>query len=245
MTKDNVDATENMTEEKAGKILDFLYEKAMSGIPKVSRSVDELADDYLTKHATPEEAALALSKVQVAKCGTSGFITGLGGLITIPVTLPANISSVLYVQIRMVAAIAKIGGYDIKSDQVQTAVYACLVGNAINDVLKEAGVQIGQKAFVEAVKKIPGEVLVKINQKVGFRLLTKFGQKGVVNLGKLVPVVGGVINGGFDIASTTVIAKNAIKVFMANGALDVEMSAEDEVLEVSAVDVTEDDSDLL
>ena len=32
---------------------------------------------------------------QVAKCGTSGFLTGLGGLITLPVAIPANIASVL------------------------------------------------------------------------------------------------------------------------------------------------------
>lgn len=37
------------------------------------------------------------------------------------------------------------------------------------------------------IKKIPGTVLIKINQKVGWRLLTKFGEKGTVNLVKLVP----------------------------------------------------------
>lgn len=32
------------------------------------------------------------------------------------------------------------------------------------------------------VKKIPGTVLTKINQKVGFRFLTKFGEKGIINI---------------------------------------------------------------
>lgn len=238
-------AAENMTEEKAGRILDFIYEKAMDGIPKVSRSVDELAGDYLTRHTTPEEAALALSKVQVAKCGTSGFLAGLGGLITLPATLPANISSVLYVQIRMVAAIARIGGYDTKSDQVQTLVYLCLTGNAISDVLKGAGVQIGEKALFAAIRKIPGEVLTKINQKIGFRLITKFGEKGVINLGKMVPVVGGLVGGGFDVASTTFIAKNAIKVFINNETPDGEIITEEEVIEVTAIDTSADDDELL
>lgn len=40
------------------------------------------------------------------------------------------------------------------------------------------------------VKKIPNEVIKNINQKVGFRLLTKFREKGVINLGKCIPLVG-------------------------------------------------------
>ena len=66
------------------------------------------------------------------------------------------------------------------------------------------------------MKKLPGKVLTKINQKVGFRLFTKFGTKGLVNLGKLVPVVGGVIGGTLDFAETKVIANRAIKWFVEN-----------------------------
>ena len=82
---------------------------------------------------------------QVLKCGTSGFLTGLGGLITLPVAIPANIGSVLYVQLRMVAGIAKLGGYDIKSDQVQTMVYLALTGSALKDVVKQVGIKFGEK----------------------------------------------------------------------------------------------------
>ena len=115
---------------------------------------------------------------------------------------------------RMVAAIAKIGGYDVRSDQVQTLVYMCLTGTAISDVVKQAGIKIGEKTLAAALKKLPGNTLVKINQRVGFRLLTKFGEKGVINLGKLVPVAGGVIGGAMDATSTAIIAKNAINLFI-------------------------------
>lgn len=214
MAKEKQAADEKLTEEKAATILSTIYEKALDGIPKVSRSIDELASDYSSRFNTPEKAAKELAKYQVLKCGTSGFVTGLGGLITLPVAIPANIGSVLYVQMRMVAAIAKIGGYDVRSDQVQTLVYMCLTGTAISDVVKEAGIQVGTKTLTTALKKLPGSVFTKINQRVGFRLITKCGEKGVVNVGKLIPVAGGVIGGAFDIASTTVIAKNAISLFI-------------------------------
>lgn len=173
----------------------------------VSRSVDEIADDYLSHHDTPEAAARSLARWQVAKCGTSGFLSGLGGIITLPVTIPANIGSVMYVQMRMIAAIAKMGGYDVNSDQVQTMVYMCLTA---------------------AIKKIPGAAFTKINQKIGFRFLTKFGEKGAINLGKLVPIAGGLIGGGVDVASTIVISRNAIRIFIEDETLDMSEPTEEE-----------------
>lgn len=60
-------------------LLDTLYDKALDGVPKVSKSVDELAEDYRRKHHTKQGAARSLANNQIVKCGTSGFITGLGG----------------------------------------------------------------------------------------------------------------------------------------------------------------------
>lgn len=57
---------EPLNEAKAGKILDTIYEKALNGIPMVSHSVDEIADDYLSHHDTPEAAARSLARWQVA-----------------------------------------------------------------------------------------------------------------------------------------------------------------------------------
>ena len=80
------------------------------------------------------------------------------------------------------------------------------------------------------VKKIPGSVLTKINQKVGFRFLTKFGTKGLINIGKAVPIVGGVIGGGFDFAETKIIANRAYKMFI-EGDFEVLSNSDGEVIE--------------
>lgn len=229
-TESKQTAAAPLTEDAAGRILDAVYAKVLDGVPKVSRSVDEMAGDYLARAKTPKAAAVSLAKWQVAKCGTSGFLTGLGGLVTLPVTLPANIGSVLYVQMRMIAAIAKIGGYDVRSDQVQTMVYMCLTGTALSDVMKQAGIRVGEKSLEALIKKIPGSVLVKINQRMGFRFLTKFGEKGVINLGKLIPVAGGVIGGGMDVVSTTAIARSAVKMFI-----------DGEVLEPDTIEIDADE----
>lgn len=205
---------QKLDEKKMLTILDELYSKALDGIPKVSKPIEELAKDYMQKNSSQESAAKEMIKYQIAKCGTSGFVSGLGGALTLAVTLPANITSVLYVQLRMVAAIAYMGGFDIQSDQVQTMVYACLTGSAISDVLKQTGIKVGQKIAVSSINKIPGKVLISINQKVGFRLMTKFGTKGAINLVKLVPVAGGLVGGAIDVGTTKIIADNAYNIFI-------------------------------
>ena len=212
------DASENiLTPEQMQELLGLTYDKATQGVPLVSKSVEEIANDYLERYATVEEAARALVRNQIAKCTTSGFLSGLGGAITLPATLasiPANITSVLYIQMRMVAALAHMGGFDLKSDQVQTLVYLCLTGSAAADVVKETGIKIGLKAANAGIKKLPFEIIKTINKKVGFRLITKFGETAPINLGKMVPGVGGFIGGGFDWVSTQAIAKVATKMFI-------------------------------
>ena len=215
-----------INEDNILNILDEIYLKACDGIPKVNTSVEDMANDYLNKHKDINKAAKSMLNNQVAKCTTSGFITGFGGLITLPVAIPANLSSVLYVQMRMVACAAYMGGYDLKSDQVRTFIYACIAGVSVNQLTKKFAVQFGNKMAKVAVEKIPGKVLTKINQRIGFRFITKFGEKGLINLGKMIPGVGAAINGGMDFAETKAIANRAYKMFI-KGNFDVGDEIED------------------
>lgn len=152
--------------------------------------------------------------MQVTKCTTTGFLTGLGGLITLPATITADIGSSMYVQIRMIAAIAVMGGYSLQDDVVKSMVFATLLKVEVGNLLKQVGVKTANRASLQLLKKLPGTVLTKINQKLGFRFLTKFGQKGVINLVKVVPVAGGVVNGGLNLVETKAIGKRAMKVFL-------------------------------
>lgn len=226
-----------LSQEDIMKLLDSCYEKCLHGVPKVSSSVESMANDYLTKYPTKEEACKAMLRNQIAKCTTSGFVTGFGGIITMPVTLPANVGSVLYVQMRMIACVAYMNGYELNSDQTQTFVYACLAGVAVNELIKQAGIKFGIKFANGLIKKIPGKVLTKINQKVGFRFITKFGTKGIVNLGKMLPGVGAVIGGGLDLVETKVIANRAYKWFFEGDFTDEKQATEDTI--VVDIDVTD------
>ena len=202
---------DKITQSSIMKAMDWAYDKAVNG---GASTAQDMAEDYLKGDRTLLEKVNSLIRWQIVKTGTSGFLTGVGGLLTMPVSIPANLASVIYVQIRMIAAIAYMGGYDLHEDRVKTFVYACLVGNAAKDVLKDVGVIFGTKLATGLIKGISGKTLMEINKKVGFRLLTKFGEKGLVNLGKGVPFVGGVIGGTMDALATNTIGGIATKTFI-------------------------------
>ncbi|MDM1756779.1 EcsC family protein [Acinetobacter sp. 251-1] len=197
------------------EVLEWTYDKVLTGGMGID-SAQDLADSYLKENGSLENKINSLIRWQNTKSATSGFLTGIGGLATMPVAVPANFASVMFVQIRMVAAIAHMCGYDIKDDQVKTFVYACLTGNAIKDMLKDVGIIVGSKLTRKAIEGISGKMLIEINKRVGFRLFTKFGTKGVINLGKAIPLVGGVIGASFDGISTNIVGNTARDLFFHN-----------------------------
>ena len=225
-----------ISQEDIMKVLNACYEKCLDGIPKVSSGVEEIANDYLSKYPTKEEACKVMLRNQITKCTTSGFVTGFGGIITMPVTLPANVGSVMYIQMRMIACVAYMNGYDLNSDQTQTFVYACLAGVAVNELIKQAGIKFGIKFANGLIKKIPGKVLTKINQKVGFRFITKFGTRGIINLGKMLPGVGAVVGGGFDLVETKIIVDRAYKWFLEGDFSDEKQTEKEIVVDVEMSD---------
>lgn len=143
--------------------------------------------------------------------GTAGFVTNVGGALTLPITLPANLLSVAALQLRLIAEIASARGYDLHGPEARTLALACLTGNAALDILKEAGIRVGQRA----IGQIAGAVIARINQAIGSRLLARAGTQGVVNLTKFVPVVGGLVGGTVDALSTRAVGGIAKRVFVA------------------------------
>lgn len=74
------------------KALDYGYDKAVNGLAGLETS-EEMAQNYMKGDGTLESKANALVLWQIAKASTSGVITGLGGLITLPVAVSVNFGS--------------------------------------------------------------------------------------------------------------------------------------------------------
>ena len=90
-----------LTQDQVIEILDKCYNEAVNGLAKSKNCVD-LASEYLNWYPNTEIAVKTMINNQIAMYTTSGFLTSLGGLITLPIALPANLVSVWYMQIRMI-----------------------------------------------------------------------------------------------------------------------------------------------
>ncbi|AWM80702.1 EcsC family protein [Gammaproteobacteria bacterium ESL0073] len=202
-----------LTQEKILSLLNWAYDKVISGYLKFD-SAEQLAQSF-KDHRSTNEQVNSLIRWQNTKSATVGFITGSGGVFTLPVAVPANFATILLIQIRMIAAIAHLNGHDIKDEKVRTLVYIALCGNSVKSILKKTGINLGTKVTATLIQKyLTLEMIAQINKSVGFKLLTKTSTSGVINLGKAVPVVGGLIGGGFDAITTNLIGNAARDIFV-------------------------------
>lgn len=161
-------------------------------------SAQKVADVKRAEKPTAEDAVDAVVRQHFKMAAAGGFVTGLGGFITLPVALPVNVLEFYLVATRMVASIASLRGYDIKQPEIRSAVLLTLVGADAEDLLTKAGVRTTGRLSNLAAQRLPGPALMVVNKAVGFRLLTTAGKKSLARLGKGVPVVGGVLGAGLD-----------------------------------------------
>jgi hypothetical protein len=162
-----------------------------------------------------DEAAIRrIVRETLVGAGMTGFVTGLGGFIALPVGLPANIAGQAILNARMVAAIAHLRGWDLEDEVVRNAILLTVAGANPNQVLRQFGIAFGQKMTAQAIRRIPIAVLREINKRVGFMLVAKYGTKrSLVTLARGVPLVGAAVGGTVDATFTKSVSALAKRSF--------------------------------
>jgi hypothetical protein len=201
------------------QVFDWAYGKAVDGMPGFS-GAEELAAEHAAQQATIEEAVKAVIAAHTRMAGMTGFATGCGGFITLPVALPANLAGALYLQTRLVAAIAHLHGHDLRSARVRMLVLACLSGSKAADTLRDAGIRLGTRLGRDAVGWAAPVLFNKSRHAGHLAALGVATSRGVAGLTRFVPLLGGVVAGGFDAALTYMVGRTAHRVFVSPGADD-------------------------
>jgi uncharacterized protein (DUF697 family) len=198
----------------ANRIALYLLEKGLEGAGPLSGSRN-LADEYLIdkSFASDDRRVDALIKWETRKNFTSGFLAGLGGVVTFPVSIPAALGASWLIQARMAGAIARIYGHDLNSERVRTKILLSLAGDVAKDAMKDLGLKFNGKLTQGAVDQIPGRALVEINKRIGARLLTNVGQRVALKFPRAVPVVGGVVAGSLDAMVCRLVGRTAKTLF--------------------------------
>ena len=191
---------------------DWAYGKAVDGLPGLD-GAEELAARYRARHATADDAVAALIAWQTGLAGAAGFVTGCGGFVALPVAMPANLASALYIQARLIAAIAHLRGHDIRSDDARMLALACMTGSKAADTLRDAGVRFGTRMTRDVIGWASPLLVQKFERAAGVSVTAVAGAGNAAKFGKLVPVVGGLVAAGFDAAMTQLVGRTADRVF--------------------------------
>ncbi len=196
------------------RLVAMLVDTGIEGRGPLSSS-RELADAALARTSGDKEQAInRLARMTVLTGGVGGFVTGLGGYVTMPVSLPANVAEFYIQAVRMVAGIATLRGYDIDEPRVRTAILLTLVGSDSDEVLKKAGMATpGGRITSYALHGLPPAALMIVNKAVGFRLMRGMSEKVLSSFGRGIPVAGGLVGGGIDGYMMKKIADHAMKEF--------------------------------
>jgi hypothetical protein len=190
----------------------WIVEQAIAGIGPF-HSAHALADEFALKHKSPEEAISALVRSEMIKAGASGFIMGLPGIFALPLTIPANLGADYLLGARVAAAIAKLRGWDLNNETVQTFIILCLLGHHGKQVVKSVSEAAAVKAAQNVLSIVSGKVLLQVERQIGSKLVSRLFEHGAAGVLRAAPIAGGIIGATIDASFLLITSRAAKKVF--------------------------------
>jgi len=139
-------------------------------------------------NATPDELVKKIISRQSWRCGLLGAITGVGGLVTIPIALPIDMITSLRIQTAMVNFIAL--AYNVKPDQMESQV--------INVVVMSGG----RQASEYVTQRVTTRLIARLSARVAGKSLVK-----------LVPFVGAIVGFMFNYILTQATGRAAMQYY--------------------------------
>ena len=198
----------------AGRVLRYIVDFAIDGTDQLP-GARVTAGRHLERKGSAEEAIDSIIYSHAAMCGTQGFVTNLGGFVTLLVGGPANLAGVALLQSRMVAAIAHLRGYDLDDSRVRHAVLTTLLGKRIVDDLVASGDLPGSPLVMATAPGIDRQLEQAIAQRVTTALLSSLGGKQAASfLAKRIPVIGGGIGAVTDSWNTVAVGRYSREQFI-------------------------------
>lgn len=189
-------------------LLGRLYPTVLDGLPGLGTPM-ALAADVRQAGGSVEEQADRLVRRHIALSASAGFLSGLGGWLTLPVVLPANVAGVAALQLHMAASVAALAGHDPRQAGIRERVFGCLVGAGPADPARDAEQETLDRFGLKLAER--GLNLV-VSSTVG---AAKWGAKKVVS-GQIkrrvlrgIPLLGGFIGAASDGYVTSKVAQSA------------------------------------
>ena len=168
------------------------------------RDVDE--DEALTTEALFRSGDALRARATAQNFG-SGFVAGLGGVLTLPIAIPAQLAATTFTSLRLALALAILAGKDPLEPSVAAKAIAAALGSAgsaseeLDDVASVgAGVRDGvQYAAIRASGTAMQNASWRLTRAAATKLAQRGAQRGAsMAITRAVPIIGGVIGGAVD-----------------------------------------------
>jgi hypothetical protein len=188
------------------------FDRAVDGFGPL-RGAAAAADRKLAgAHGDRERAVRDVIDSHVQLAGAQGFVTNLGGLVTMALTIPANISGLALLQCHMTAGVAHLRGYDLADPRVRNAVLACMLGeDSISSLVKKRRLPSSPMAIATA-PAYDEELDRRISTEVTTELIARVaGKRTMAVVGRRMPVLGGGVGLVADGYATYQIGRYAAK----------------------------------
>ncbi len=173
--------------------------RAIDGVGPLAPAAVAADKQLREQRGNVERAIHEVIENNVRIAGAQGFATNVGGLVTMAVAIPANVTGLAIIQCRMVAGIAYLRGHDLSDPRVRNAVLALLLGEEhVTELVKKKKLPATPMALATAPVQDPsldGTISAVVASDIFTRVV---GKRLATTVGRRVPVVGGVVGAGAD-----------------------------------------------
>jgi hypothetical protein len=178
-------------------------ERAIRGVGPLPGAAAAAEKQLAEQHGDVERGIHEVVENHVRYAAAEGFLTNIGGVVTIAVTVPANITGLALIQCRMVAGIAHLRGYDLDDPRTRDAVLAGLLGeDRVGQLIRRKRIPGTPMAIATAPVHDPHLDTLVANE-VASELITRVaGKRLAISVSRRVPVVGGMVGAGADAYAT-------------------------------------------
>lgn len=188
------------------------FDRAVDGVGPLKGAAAAAEDRLRDANGDVDKAVRSLVDGHVRLAGLQGFVTNLGGVITMAIAIPANISGVALLQCHLIAGIAHLRGYDLSEPRVRNAVLACILGeDTVKSLVRRKKLPSSPMAIATAPHHDP-DLDHRIAAEVTAELITRVaGKRTAALIGRRLPVVGGGVGAVTDGYATWAVGRYAAK----------------------------------
>ncbi|WP_110180917.1 EcsC family protein [Nocardioides solisilvae] len=179
------------------------FRRAVDGVGPLPPAAKAADKQLAEQRGDVERAVHEVIENHVRLAGAQGFATNLGGLVTLAVALPTNVTGLALIQSRMIAGIAHLRGHDLADPRVRNGVLSVLLTeDVVSDLVKRKKLP-GTPMALATAPALDEELGARIAAEVGNVLVAKVAGKRLATVaGRRIPVVGGLVGMSTDAYST-------------------------------------------